>query len=975
MNTLDQYNPVKQFVDNGPTQNEQMGTDQTSSMPLTSQNELVNVRDPDTLEIGSIPSSELAQAKEQGFQPITKDEARQYVHEQKYGSTGQQALTALEGAGVGATFGLSTLAERALGVDPEDIRARAETNPGLHGLGEGAGVAASALIPVYGEANVLEHAGASAAAHLIPAGREAFGAAKALAAAREAGVGVQEAEAAYKAAKAAQPFLVKVGTNAANQAVQGALIGAGDEVSKMFASDPHQTLGTAITDIGLSSLLGGGIGASFGAASPAWEKLAGGRTESFLNKLKNRINGETVPIGQDLETVLKDAPPEIKAVFMNDPRMQTHYQTLMESGTSSGDALRQTVDDFRNNVIDNMTKSVAPTENLTAHEAGEKAKASLLETTERLHNDVRSKYNDIGDVSQVQIPDEARLKSYDSLTEKGQNFGSKGSPSEALFKNYSERLLAQDTIGDLDKLATEIGSDKNAAWRSGDFEKSRAYGEILDHIRNFQDTELDRQAMELAKATGDENIILSAKLAQDQRSQARAAYKEFMGKLGEISSVGKLGKVKSFGQFQEALEKVPSAKLAERLFDKKNIEALNYLKENHPDIFQILLDQRKTSLIESASKSGELSTAKLSNSINSLPKEVKELMFTPEQIQNIEYSNEVLRKLGERINPSGTSRGLDTLWNKMPMGVGAAAGLLTGHNPLVGGLVGEAATALGRKIPDAIRLALLKFMGGSGPVDSGAFKALVDYAEKAYRGQKLVANAAKSIFVPSAEVTSKSFVPTQTERDKLDERLKEIQKNPDKMFEMGGKVAYYSPDHATALSQTIANSVNFLNSQRPQPIKKAPLDPEMPVSFSQKVQYERTLNIAQQPLFVMKHIKEGSILPSDVNTLKTLYPGLYQNISQQLTNNMIEAVHDEKSISYKTKQGLSIFLGSPVDSIFTPQSIQAAQGTFAQQKANQAATTQSGPQRVSKNTGKMGKIAQSFKTSSQASQERQMSDY
>src|ERR1700722_1137185 len=75
--------------------------------------------------------------------------------EDKYGTPGQQLKTAAEQAASSATFGLSTKAETALGVNPEDIRARAEENPVSGFVGSVAGL----LTPGAPEAAVLGKAG------------------------------------------------------------------------------------------------------------------------------------------------------------------------------------------------------------------------------------------------------------------------------------------------------------------------------------------------------------------------------------------------------------------------------------------------------------------------------------------------------------------------------------------------------------------------------------------------------------------------------------------------------------------------------------------------------------------------------------------------------------------------------------------------------------------------------------------------
>lgn len=921
-------------------------------------------------ELVSLPSEVASEALKQGYEQAAPEQVQQHFREEKYGTTPEMAKSFLEGAASGATFGLSTLGERALGVSPEDIIGRAETNPMVHALGEGAGIVASSFVP-GGAAGAMEQAG-NVTAKLIPGAENAINAAKALEAARSAGVGVEQAQAAYKAAQAATPLITKIGSSAANQAVQFAMMQSGDELSKMFASDPNQTIQTAAADIGLSGLLGGATGGVFTAVAPAWKSLAGNRAEAFLDKLKNRVDGNSIPIGQEFETVLKNQSPELRAAFSEDPQMKAYFQGLIESGTPSGEAIRQTRDKFADTLNENIKGLLTPTEKLTPFEAGEKAKSSILDTAEKINSDVRNKYAEIQDISSVMIPDESRLKAYDKLIEQGQNFGAVGSEAGNLFKTYAERFLSQDTIGQTDKLITEINSAKSVAYRAGDFEKSRALGDISEFIRDFQGKELDRQALSLAKATGDMNIISAAELAKTQREDARSAYKSFMEKMGEIGAVGKLGKVKSYGQFQEAIEKIPSAKFAERLFDKKNIEGLNYLKENFPEVFQNLVNQRKTDLLEAAEKSGVFSHIKAMNSINSLPPEVKSMMFNPAELAQIETNSKALRVIGERMNPSGTARGIDTLWKHMPMGVGSAISVMTGHNPLMGALLGEAAQVLGRNAPDAIKMSLLKFIGGSGAVDASAWKSLVNYAEKVQKGQQLISKSVKGILGPTSEATFKATVPSQQQIDKLDDHLKKIQDKPDMMFDKTPEYAKYAQDHNAAYMQTTMNAANFLNSQRPQNVKQSPLDPKLPLTFAQKTQWNRTLGIAEQPLIVMNHVKEGTLIPSDVTTLKTLYPDLYSKLSGEIQGGLIEKSTKEETIPYKTRQSLSLFLGQPLDSSMTPQSIMSSQGVFMAKQAAMNDAAQNGAPK--KNTSKMGKMSEQFKTSFQASQERRITE-
>jgi hypothetical protein len=891
--------------------------------------QFINVRDLDTGEIGSYPAAQAQDLTGKGFEPVTDIEVQQYMKEQEFGTPEQQLKTAAEGALSAATFGLSTGIEKAFGVDPEAIKARAEVNPFIHGAGELVGlVGSSLLLPGGGAAGVMEKAGAEAGAAVSKTAAATLEAKKALDLAKETGVGVEQATAALKAAKVAEPAIAKIGSEGANQAVQFALMQAGDEVSKSFL-DPERTLGNAVAEVGLSGLIGGAVGGGIGAISPLWKATLGPKTEMWLEKFKNRVDGASVAVNVDLEHMMKDAAPEIKAMFSQDPEMKIFAKQLIDSGTPAGDAFRATLNEFQIKVADDLGNIFVAGEGKTAFQAGTEAKESILKAADELHTGVRAKYDEIADTVNMAISDDARLKFYDKLVKEGQEFGAVGSDAEALFKTYSERALAQDSIGQLDKLVTEIGSAQNVAYRAGDFEKSRALGQIKEGIRDFQENYISSEALKLAKATGDENIILAAELLKDQRLEARKAYAEFMEKVGDIASLGKLGKVKYFGQLQDALESIPAAKFADKLFDKKNIEGLNYIKQNYPDVFESIITQKKTDLLEAATRTGELQHTKLLNSVNALPKEVQNLMFKPEELQAINLSGQVLRESFKKINPSGTSRARDIATGHLGAGAAAVVGALTGHNPIVAGIMGELGQRLGVDAPAATKLALLKFLGSSGEISAPGLKAAVQYAHEAYNGNKLITKAAKQIFTVGPEVTIRAYEQQDRARVKLQKRIDEVNKNPEVLLDTGGETSVYLRDHAQEMAKTASNTINYLNSLKPKQDKSSPLDSKPVISPVDRARYNRALDIANKPMIVMEDIRNGTITANDVKDLQAMYPGAYQQMQLKIMDELVHTMETGKSIPYQTRLGLSVFMGQPLDSTMQPQAIMAAQNLIA----------------------------------------------
>jgi hypothetical protein len=892
---------------------------------------LINVKDPETGEIGSIPQGQLQEAASQGYEQVTPEEALHYVNVQKYSTPVEKLKTFAEGAASAATLGLSTGAERLLGAEPEAIQARREINPALHGTGEMVGLVGSALFaPEATAAGLMEKAGAKVATELVPAAREAYDAKRALDLAKEAGIGIEEAQSAYKAAKAAQPYIAKIGSSAANEATQFALMSAGDEVSKMFAGNPPESVGTALAEVGLNGLIGGVTGGAFTAVSPLWEATLGKKLETFLEKVKNRADGNSIPVTPGLEEALKNVTPEMRAAMSGDPEMLKAYQTMVESGSSRGDIMRDMKTKFQDDLNIKMKDILQPGEEVSAFEAGSKAIDEFNKIEDKFYKDAQDAYKSVGDLTQVHVNDEARLKLYDEMVEAGQKFGAVGGPGEQLFKTYSERFLAQDTLGQMDKLVTEINSASSVAQRAGDWEKVRALSEIKTFIRDFQEQYLDKEALNLAKATGDENIVLAAQLAKDQRADARKLYKEYMDARGEILGMGGIRGVKSHDQFVKMMEeKIEPSMLAKKLFNKDKIRQMTLLQEKYPEIFRTLAEQKKSEIWEAANKSGLFNARTLERELTKLPKEVYEKLFSKEEQKGLNTYLELMHKSSERIGPSGTPRGLDQLWAHLPMGVGAMASTILGHGPVWGMIAGKIGEVVGKEIPEAYKMAMLKFLGSSGEVSSKAFKATVDYAAAIHKGDLAITKAAGQIFSKAPAVTARSIQDQEKARKKLQKRIDEWHGDQEAMLDTAGHTSLYLPDHSMKMAETASSTVNYLNSLKPQQQKMNVLDSKPVVNPMAQARYNRALDIANRPMIVLDDVKNGKITTQDVQDLKAMFPGAYDRMQTKIMDKLTTHMHEEKPIPYQTKLGLSVFLGQPLDSTMQPQAILATQNLIA----------------------------------------------
>lgn len=262
--------------------------------------------------------------------------------------------------------------------------------------------------------------------------------------------------------------------------------------------------------------------------------------------------------------------------------------------------------------------------------------------------------------------------------------------------------------------------------------------------------------------------------------------------------------------------------------------------------------------------------------------------------------------------------------------IGAGLGTLVGH-PFFGAYVGE-------KTLGPILSSLAKPLAENA-LDSTAAKSVVDYLVNVSQGQKILSDSVSNMFKNGTEIFAKDLIPDQESRDKLDKSLEHFQ-NPENALQIGGGLQHYLPSHATAAAQTASQAANYLAALKPKQPVTSPLDTPPPTDKFQQAKYNRALDIAQQPLMALKYAKEGTLLPQDITTLQTIYPGVHAQMGNLITNELIKNGADKTLIPYGQKVSMSMLLGgTPLEGTMTQGAAQAIIGanagaqTQAQQQA------------------------------------------
>lgn len=322
--------------------------------------------------------------------------------------------------------------------------------------------------------------------------------------------------------------------------------------------------------------------------------------------------------------------------------------------------------------------------------------------------------------------------------------------------------------------------------------------------------------------------------------------------------------------------------------------------------------------------------------------------------------------LKESLNKPSIGSKLADMWHDKlsHQSLGSAAGALVGGK--IGAMFGEGlgGVYLGKEVLGPVFANLIKPMLEKYPnVDLAAFKQAIALSKAAIKGDTLLTNATHSLFEASNKAFPSNVLPTPEKLVALNDKVKQMNGDYQEQADMPGKTGYYLPNHGSAIAKTTGDVVSYLNSKRPENQKLLPLDQKQPVSQMQKVAFNRTLAIAQQPLTVIKFMKEGRLTISDVQDLKSMYPEYYQRMQQKMFNSIAEQTQHGHKVPYETRQMMALFLGQPMDSSMMPASIQSSQAIYAPKAPQQP---QGAPKK--KGTSSLGKTNKTYQTASQSAE-------
>lgn len=165
--------------------------------------------------------------------------------------------------------------------------------------------------------------------------------------------------------------------------------------------------------------------------------------------------------------------------------------------------------------------------------------------------------------------------------------------------------------------------------------------------------------------------------------------------------------------------------------------------------------------------------------------------------------------------------------------------------------------------------------------------------------------------------------PDIEKRDALKDHLTDLENDPMPLLNVGGDLRSQLPKHSVHLAALAGRAVTHLSNLKPMGKSKGPLDEPMAPGKIDNARYDRNLNIAENPMLALKHAKNNTLHPEDLQTLSTIYPELTKSFADKATGQIIDAKTNGQDLSHKERQGIGKLLGRPLSVNQTPEAKQA----------------------------------------------------
>lgn len=147
--------------------------------------------------------------------------------------------------------------------------------------------------------------------------------------------------------------------------------------------------------------------------------------------------------------------------------------------------------------------------------------------------------------------------------------------------------------------------------------------------------------------------------------------------------------------------------------------------------------------------------------------------------------------------------------------------------------------------------------------------------------------------------------------------------------------AIKDPELGKAVMDKATQVIEYLNAHRPRRERQG-LDgvEQLPPPGQAMARWGRLWAVANDPMIVLRDLREGCVTSEMTGAFRDLFPALYQTTHDAITDGLVTMKAARKSwqLSISKERGLRVLLGMPLHNLVLAQQVQAAYAADAQQE-------------------------------------------
>lgn len=869
---------------------------------------VVKVVSPDG-QPGEIPASQLEDAVGQGYRELTPEVQAELVRHEKYGGVLGGVGATLAGGARGATMGISDAVLTGTGlVEPQTLSDLKAEHPELSTAAELGGM----FLPVAAPVKATTALGGA----------------------------VEKAASSLLGGKLA----AKLAGAAARGATEAELFNIGHNLSEASLGDEKVTAERLLAHSGDALAIGAGLGFGLSAGGMA-VKAAAQKTADALNGLSSFV-AEKFPTANS-EVLNNYAEKTASRVGMQPEEVKALFE---KAGTKEGAELRANL---------KTAEFVSPEErdqiNRAFKEHLENAREAVSESKAKAFDEFRPREveNLVGELHPERASEAAYKLSDDmanaakAMRANPDKYSAKGliSKLEDIEAGYTKRLLAIEEPAELFKLINETKQTLDKQVMKWGKAISPENGDTVDAITQLRSALRDNL---------EDEAIWGAAAAR------QSAFNEAASRLStaEQNLFGKGNKPGEFGKVVIGRGGRPKVVVSSKKVNTFLSQTAAARSETTEQALREYIDAAKAFTAQVEQSAGRAGADYSSEGARSLLDKATKI------------ADEAEKKLALESKVRQAARLDDIGYNMFPGTATAAMGAVMGGIPgaaavglgakAVGGAVSDALAASTNPIAAAKTLSRIEgFALGTAKRMAKAIDGMTKLAESA--GEKAADRGALGAVLKVAPHNDDAV--TRFERAKA--QVRDIQSSG-----VGRLTAYHAgtaglEDHAPVTQRAVVDLQMrigaFLQSKLPvDPFASSTINPKSSTwrpSDAEMARYQRYHSAATNPLGAIQAAVEGRVSAEGIEAVKTLYPGLYDDVRNQLFQRV---AMKGKEIPRQSAIALSLMFDVPLTPMMRPE-VRAALRAMPQPEK---------PQEKPRMPPAKPAAASSLRTADQARQER-----